>query len=132
MSVEQNIAVVRAIYDAFNTRDIDKVFSLLSPDLVLEDVTTGQAFRGPEGFMQWVQPFATASPETTANLTHIIASGEWVFTEHTGGGPHVAPLVTPAGEIPVTGRPLEIKFAEVFQVQDGKIILLRAYWVPAR
>src|SRR3954462_12142980 len=127
MSVEENIAVVRSIYDAFNARDIEKVFAALSPDLELNDVTTGQTFHGPEGFMQWVQPFAAASPETTATVTHIIASGDWVFTEHTGGGPQVAPLVTPAGEIPVMDRPLELKFAEVFQLRDGKIALLRAY-----
>lgn len=131
MSAEENVAVVQSVYDAFNARDFEKLVAVLAPDLDVVDVTTGQTFHGPEGFMRWVQPFAVAS-ESTARVTHIIASGEWVFTEHTGGGPHVAPLVTPAGEIAPTDRPLELKFAEVFRVRGGQITLLRAYWVPSR
>lgn len=132
MSVEQNIAVVQSVYDAFNARDIEKVMASLTPDLELVDITTGQTFHGPDGFMQWVQPFAAAAPDTTATVTNVIASGDWVFTEHTGRGTHAAPLPTPTGDLVPMGGLLELKFAEVFQVRDGKISLLRAYWVPAR
>ena len=34
----------------------------------------------------------------------------------------------PAGDLPATQRPFELKFAEVFQLRDGKIALMRAYW----
>ncbi|WP_281356135.1 ester cyclase [Arthrobacter mobilis] len=34
----------------------------------------------------------------------------------------------PAGEIPPTGRHIELQIAEVYQFKDGKISLLRAYY----
>jgi steroid delta-isomerase-like uncharacterized protein len=128
MSVEQNIAVVQSIYDAFNSHDIEKLLGTLADDFTLVDVPTGQTFYGPEGFMQWVQPFAVAAPDSTTEVTNIIASGEAVFTEHTGRGTHTGPLVTPTGAIAPTQRPFELKFAEVFQVRNGKIAAMRAYW----
>lgn len=128
MSVEENVAVVQSIYDAFNSHDTEKLLGTLADDFTLVDVPTGQTFHGPAGFMQWVQPFAIAAPDSTTAVTNVIASGDAVFTEHTGSGTHTGPLVTPAGEIAPTQRRFELKFAEVFEVRGGKITAMRAYW----
>ena len=41
------------------------------------------------------------------------------------------PLQTPAGTIPATGKTLQLRFAEVFEMRDGKIKTTRAYWDTA-
>ena len=128
MSVEQNIAVVQSIYDGFNSRDMEKLTAALAPDFELVDMPSGQAFHGAEGFMQWVQPFAIAAPDSLTEVTNVIASGDWVFTEHTGRGTHTGLLATPAGEIAPTQRRFALQFGEVYQLRDGKIVLMRAYW----
>jgi steroid delta-isomerase-like uncharacterized protein len=128
MADTDNVAVVRSVYEGFNARDMDKLFAALAPDFTLVDVPTGQTFTGAEGFMAWVQPFAVLAPDSMTEITHVIADGEWVFTEHTGRGTHTGPLVTPAGEIAPTGRSFALLFAEVFHLRDGKIDLMRAYY----
>lgn len=130
MSVERNIAAVQSIYTAFNRGDIAALFAALAPDFTLVDVPTGQTYHGPEGFMQWVRPFAMAAPDSKTEVTNIIASGDSVFTEHTGRGTHTGPFVTPAGEIAPTQRRFELKFGEVFQLRDGMIAVMRAYYDP--
>lgn len=128
MPTEQNIAVVQSIYEGFNARDMEKLFAALAADFTLIDMPSGQTFHGAEGFMAWVQPFAVAAPDSMTEITNVIASGDWVFTEHTGTGTHTGPLATPMGEIAPTQRPFALKFGEVFQLRDGKIVLMRAYW----
>ena len=52
-------------------------------------------------------------------------------TEHVGRFTHTGPLVTPGGEISPTGRRVEIQIAEFYQMKDGKIRQLRAYYDAA-
>jgi hypothetical protein len=52
----------------------------------------------------------------------------WVASEHIGSFTNTAPLQSPAGEIPPTGRRAELQIAEVYQMKDGKLALLRAYY----
>ncbi len=128
MTVEGNVAVVRSIYEAFNAGDINALFAALAPDFTLVDIPTGQTYHGADGFMQWVQPFAAAAPDSQTEVTHIIAEGDWVFTEHTGRGTHTGTLSLPTGDLPPTQRPFALQFGEVFHVRDGKIARMRAYW----
>ena len=128
MSAEDNAALVRTIYGAFNDHDADRVIAAVSDDFELLDVPTGQTFRGPGGFRQWLQPWLTAAPNARTELTSVIAAGDSVATEHTGRGTHTGPLATPGGEVPPSGRPIELRFAEIFEVRDGKIVAMRAYW----
>jgi ketosteroid isomerase-like protein len=51
-----------------------------------------------------------------------------VATEHIGRFTHTGPLLTPAGEIPPTGRRVELQIAEVYRMREGKIALLHAYY----
>jgi predicted ester cyclase len=43
-------------------------------------------------------------------------------------GTHTGPLVGPMGEIPATGRAVDVPFATMFEARDGQISAHRAYW----
>ena len=128
MAGEDNAAVVRTVYSGFNTGDIDAVVALVTDDFVLEDVAQGLTFRGPAGGREWLSAWRTAVPDSLTEITSLIEQGDWIATEHTGRGTHTGPLRTPAGELPPTGRPIELRFAEIFELRGGKIARLRAYW----
>jgi steroid delta-isomerase-like uncharacterized protein len=125
------VSAVGEIYERFNARDMEGCLALLSDDFVLEDVAAGLTFNGPEGFREWVEPFLRAMPDSSTEVTSVVDAGEWVATEHTGRGTHTGPLATPGGEIPATGRSVEIRFGEFFRLRDGKIAMLRAYYDTA-
>lgn len=128
MSKEQSLATVRAVYDAFNAGDVPTLLGLVADDFELVDVALGMTWRGQQGWGEWLQNWATSMPDAHIRLDSIMAEGNTVVTEHTGGGTHTGPLGTPAGVIPATGKTLELKFAEFFELRDGKIKTLRAYW----
>ncbi|GAC1472764.1 MAG: hypothetical protein PVSMB7_25810 [Chloroflexota bacterium] len=128
MTMSNADAVVRALFDGFNQRDLDAVAALASDDFVLEDVPAGLTLHGPQGLRQWLQGFLTAGPDGRAELKTVVIDGDWVGSEHVGTFTHTGPLLSPSGEIPATGRRTEIHMAEIYQVVDGKLHLLRAYY----
>jgi ketosteroid isomerase-like protein len=60
MSAQDNAMLARAAYGAFNERDFDRAAALVAEDLELINVATGETFRGPEGFKQYMQGWASA------------------------------------------------------------------------
>jgi steroid delta-isomerase-like uncharacterized protein len=123
-----NSAVVRSLLDAFNDGDLERAAATVSDDFELVDVAAGQTFGGPEGCRRWLQTFRTALPDARTELVTIFAAGDRVATEHIGRGTHAGPLVTPAGEIPATGRTVELRIAELYELRAGKITRLSAYY----
>ncbi len=130
METQDNAAIVRGVYNAFNDHDLDRAGAMVSEDFELVDFAAeGQVFRGPEGFRQWLQIFLTAAPDAKVEVTNVVAAAEgWVFTEHTGRGTHTGPLVGPSGTIPPTGRRVELPIGELVRVENGKITLIHAYY----
>ncbi len=124
---DRNTAVVTSLYERFNADDIDGIEALCHPEVELLDVPSGVVFRGHDGIRNWMQTWKTAAPDSQTEVTSIIAAGEIVVTEHTGRGIHTGPLHSPDGEIPATGRSIELRFAEVFELRNEKITRLCAY-----
>jgi steroid delta-isomerase-like uncharacterized protein len=126
---KDNEAVVRDLFEAFNRRDLDRAATMVTEDFELVDFASGgQTFRGREGLSEWLQTFLTALPDARTELTNVVAAEEWVFSEHVGRGTHKGPLIGPSGELPPTGRPVELHIGEVYRIEDGKIALMRAYY----
>jgi predicted ester cyclase len=59
-------------------------------------------------------------------LRRIFGEGDWVATEHHGTATHTRPLRTPNGELPPTGRRIDLWFGENDQLRDGKLVWMRA------
>ena len=131
MSNEQNQATVLAVYSGFNAQDWAGLLDLVTEDFELEDVALGVAWHGKEGWREWLAAWAVSMPDAMTRVDSITVQGDRVVTEHTGGGTHTGPLQTPAGTIPATGKTLQLRFAEVFEMREGKIKTMRAYWDTA-
>lgn len=128
MATLNAVSVIQDMFAAFNRKDVAHAASLVTADFELQDIPTGMTFRGPEGFAQWLHTFLTAGPDAHADVKHIVEAGEWVASEHVGTFTHTGPLMTPAGEIPPTGRHVELGFGEFYKVKDGKLTEMRAYY----
>lgn len=131
MSVQENMRVVRAHYALFNKRDFDQAAILNTPDATWVNVATGETFRGPEGYRQFVQGWATAFPDAVVEVIHLVADEDGAAAEFIGRGTHNGPLKGPAGEIPPTGRAIEMPFCEVFRMREGKVAGVRLYFDAA-
>src|SRR4051812_16087931 len=114
MALDQNVATVRSVYDCFNTGNVDLLMSLVTDDFELIDVALGQSWHGPQGWGEWLQNWAASMSDAKIQLDSLTAQGDRVATEHTGSGINTGPLSTPMGTIPPTGKPIQVKFAEIF------------------
>jgi steroid delta-isomerase-like uncharacterized protein len=120
--------VVRSLFDAFNEGDLRRAAECVSSDFELVDVAAGKDFHGRDGCRKWLGMFRDALPDARTELVNIFAAGERVASEHIGRGTQTGPFVTPAGPIPPTGRPIEIRIGEFYVVRDGRITRLVAYY----
>jgi steroid delta-isomerase-like uncharacterized protein len=128
---QDNSEVVRSFFAAFNDGDLDRAAANVSDDFELLDVAAGQIFRGPEGCRQWLETFRAALPDAQTELVNVFAEGSRVATEHIGRGTHSGPFVTAAGTIPATGRKVELRIAELYELREGKIVRLHAFYDSA-
>ena len=120
--------LVRVVFEGFNSRDVDRIARICADDFLLEDIPAGMTLRGPDGMRLWLQTWLDASADAHAALERIFGEGDWVATEHHGTATHTGPLRTPTGEIPPTGRQLDLWFSENFEVRDGKLRRMRIYY----
>ena len=127
MSTEESVAIVRKLYDLWNDRDLDGALGLAADDVEVRLVALGQTLTGHAGFRRFMDRFATASSDMTKNVTNQIASEDQVVSEFTLSGTHDGPLQTPTGEIPPTGRSIELEVVEVVGLRNGKVASITNY-----
>ena len=130
-SAQDSATITQTVYDAFNRRDFDQGAALVAEDFEWVNRPLGQTFRGPTGYRQFLQRRVTAFPDARIEITNRVAAGDWVATEFTLRGTHTGPLTGPAGQIPPTGRSVEVPVCEVIQVQKGKLVRARPYFDAA-
>jgi steroid delta-isomerase-like uncharacterized protein len=128
VTITANATAIAALFDCFNQRDLDGAAALVTEDFILTDLAAGVTLHGPAGLRQWLDGFLMTLPDARAEVTRIIDAGEWVASEHVGRGTNTGPIPSQAGMLPPTGRSIELAIAEVYQLRDGKLASLRAYY----
>ncbi|MDN3460762.1 nuclear transport factor 2 family protein [Rhodococcus sp. APC 3903] len=124
-----DIETVAALYEAWNSRDIDAWVESFTPNATWTNLPTGQIHAGhagmAENFTNWDRPFRDGRCE---NLTFSGGQG-LVVTEFTAVGTHTGPMPAPDGvDIDATGRTLAVPFCDLHRVEDGRITATRRYW----
>jgi steroid delta-isomerase-like uncharacterized protein len=127
VSTEESVAIVRKLYDLWNDRDLDGALELAAEDVEVRLVALGQTLTGHEGFRRFMDRFATASSDMKKAVTNQVTSEDQVVSEFTLRGTHDGPLQTSTGEIPPTGRSIELQVVEVVGIRDGKVASIANY-----
>lgn len=128
MSARDYGAIMREGHEAFNARDLDRIAAYATEDARMVIVPTGETFRGPEGYKRYMQDWVDAFSEASTEVTAVHAGESFAIVEYIGRGTHDGTLTSPAGEVPPTGRSLETRHCEVFDMRDGKITGARSYF----
>lgn len=129
MSDQDNAAIARAVYEAFNDHDLERAGALADEDMEIMDVPSGRTVRGPEGFADSMRLWIRACPDANVEIIELITGeGGAVTVEFVGRGTHDGPMFSPQGDIPPTGRSLQMRYCEVFRMRDGKIASAHLYY----
>jgi ketosteroid isomerase-like protein len=124
---EENVEIVRRIYDAVARRDATAVLALHDPEVEMDgsrhrwaELMGTSSFRGHEGLRRWSREYY----EMWENLDHSIE-------ELIDAGEHVVSIVTSRGQGRASGIEVEWKHhAGVWTIRDGKVV--RVAWFRTR
>jgi steroid delta-isomerase-like uncharacterized protein len=118
-------AIAEQVYAAMQAGDISGLTKLCSPNCELYDV--GLTMRGPEQIGQYLQGYFTAFPDMQLEVRRLIEDGESVAAEVRFTGTQTGPLAMPTGELPASGRKIDVEAADFITVQNGQITAWKVY-----
>jgi ketosteroid isomerase-like protein len=83
---------------------------------------------GLDPFREYLGTFKRAMPDARAIVEKAVESGDTVAVEGRFTGTHTGPLATDDGDVQPTGAAVDLRFADVSQVRDGKIVAYHTYY----
>src|SRR4051812_14740405 len=122
--MDENVALLRAGFAAFNRRDMETVLAMWHPDGELHelaDVPDARVYHGHDGVREWLT-------DLTATFTGLSFDPQ-EFTSH-GDVVLVDAVATATGR--GSGVPLSYRVFFVFRMRDGKAVRVEGYLERAR
>lgn len=123
-------ALLERHYRALDAHDMDEAVAIFTDD-VLTHFAGMRDIHGREQFKMLGGAFIAAFPDATIHATDIWEAGDAVISEGTYSGTHTATLHSPNGDLPATGRRMELHYADVMRVRDGKVFYHAVYFDSA-
>ena len=128
LTAQDNAALVRAHYDAFNQRNFDKALAMVREDVKWTNAPFDMTYNGRNGYRQYLENWTTALPDAKVEILNLIVGDEWTAAESVARGTHRGPLVGPNGTIDQSLGKVELPFCELLRVVDGQIVEGRVYF----
>lgn len=122
MSLEENKAAIRQLYDAMNQRDWEALERAFAPDYVHH--SSPEHDMSLDQLRQVMVGFTTAFPDLHAEIDELIAEGNKVMVRWTQRATHSSEFMG----IPPTGKHITWSGINIFRVVDGKIMEDTPYW----
>jgi steroid delta-isomerase-like uncharacterized protein len=114
--------LARNLIAAFNAHDADRLASLYTDDQVTVLPGVPEPVRGRNNKAEMVAGYFRAFPDLTLEIPLVLASGNHIVCAGYMAGTNTGPLVSPEGEMPPTGRRVNIRMAFILRVRpDGQI-----------
>ena len=126
MTAQENVVLVQSLLDLYNNHQSDpawlyKSLAFFAEDCEVIDVPSGMTSRGPDGYKQLILFFEEGFPDSGIEIINLFASEDQAVVEFIGRGTNTGPLHMPTGDVPPTGRVVEMRFCDVYRVSNGKI-----------
>jgi predicted ester cyclase len=114
--------------DRVNADDWDGLRSLHADDAYEVDMITGQRWEGADVIVDGYRGFKRAFPDLHATVTAAHCDGSHAALEIVLKGTHTGPMGMGDGEdLAPTNRKISEFLCDVLEIQDGKIVQIRAY-----
>lgn len=116
---EQAKAVVmRYVNEVWNDHDLDAIDDIFAASFRHLGGTAGESVPGRDAIRPFYEEFLGAFPDARAEVQIQIADGDRVATFKTISGTHRGEI----HGIAPTGKRFEVYIADLFRVEDGKIV----------
>jgi len=122
-TTEQNKAVIRRFFDAWNSRQPDAFDDLIAPDVVRHcEATPGVEARSLDQIKEFLRQDTAIFPDSVQTIKLLVAEGNLVAAWTTYEGTQRGQM----GPFPPSGRKARFDFGAVFRMADQKIA---EWWV---
>jgi predicted ester cyclase len=111
---------------AFNARDWKQIRVSFSADCLKQ--VPGAYLRGGDQIAAWCAALWEAFPDIHVAVAATAEAESVVTIEGRVAGTHQGTLRTPDGDIPPTGRRVDLPFSQHAEVQGGSIVSARLYF----
>jgi predicted ester cyclase len=138
MTVEQNLRMVDAAFEAINDQDWDHLWGLHMDNIALSVPDSPDPLKGRGAVQGRLQAYAEALPDLSWKRVRGFGQGDWVCVELVISGTHKGPLrhgidrrtlETPgAGFIPPTGNRIELRGCVVYKVEGAELSECHVYY----
>jgi predicted ester cyclase len=115
--------LIREYYACFNERRLSDAADLLTSDAVLERGPFGTLRNGGEGYLQLVQLWLKAFPDTQVRIEHVEQRGDTICeVDFVLTGTHLGDLDVPGrGVFKATGAAVSLHVGELLEIRARKI-----------
>jgi steroid delta-isomerase-like uncharacterized protein len=118
--------IARQWFKAIEDHDVKGAVQLLSPDVDFS--SPGGSFVGSDGAGPFLQGYVEAFPDLKFQLSTIFACGNRAAAEGMYTGTNTGSMMSPAGEMPPTGKSVSLPFSTLFHIENDRIAEHHAYW----
>jgi steroid delta-isomerase-like uncharacterized protein len=124
--MEANRKLLERYVELYNEGDLDACMELYAEDAV-QWMHDG-LFEGVEAIRERLARDLVAFPDAKYVVESFVEDGDTFADEWTFTGTNTGPFRLPDGEVPATGRPVELKGMELVEVRDGRIVVDNLYY----
>jgi steroid delta-isomerase-like uncharacterized protein len=121
------LRLVARFYDEFDKGNIAAATSAFSDELEITDPAIGTV-HGVGPFREFLESFKRAIPDGRAIVLRLYEAEDAVIVEGRFVGTHTGPLRGPGGEIKPSGADVDLRFANVWRIEDGAITCHHTYY----
>ncbi|MFC5757909.1 nuclear transport factor 2 family protein [Rhizobium sp. GCM10022189] len=127
-AVEQNTALVEALYDGYNSHRIGDVAALYAVDATHEDIAHGRTKFGPQAIADGLRKFIGWFPDAEWKLGSItVGTNRKAAVQYTLTGT----LSVAMGPIAPRGQKISLRGLMVLTIENEKISRSEDYWDAA-
>ena len=129
MSVEENLKIVDAGFEAANAQDWDRFLGVYAESVVSYGPESPEPMKGRTALRELLEGYYTAFPDLHFETVRSFGQGDWVCVEWVATGTHSGPLMGPGGEtIAATNKTARNPGSTVIKVEGGQITETRGYY----
>jgi ketosteroid isomerase-like protein len=118
--------LARRMLELTDRQDWPSREALLTEDCEL--VTPAGPLRGRAATTAFSAPFVGAFPDARHGIDLIASARDTVVVEGHWVGTHTGPLATPGGEVPATGRAIDLPYAVTMRVSGDLVASMHVYF----
>jgi predicted ester cyclase len=121
------LAQAEHFFAALNAHDLDEVAAAIAPSANIR--TPIGSFTGGEAYREWILMHFRAMPDFTHEIRGIaVESDQALAFELHATGTMTGPLAMPNGDLPPTGRSIDISASDFWRFENGLIVEYHLYF----